>query len=93
MGQAHGHHRYAPYCHDDRDENTGPKALEQDVGDRFKEGIGNEEDGEAGIVLTAGDVEGRFEAVELGVADVRAVEKGDEIEEAKPRDEAQVEFP
>ena len=93
MAQAHRHHDNAPEDHDDGDEDAGPEAFEQDVGEGLEAGVGDEEDAEGGIVLAGGDVQGVFEAVEAGVADVGAVEEGDEVEEAEPGDEAQVEFP
>lgn len=93
MGQSHGDHRDTPECHDDRDENAGAKALEQDIGQGFEERVRDEEDGETGVVLAACDVETRLEAIELGIADVCAVEERDEVEEAEPGDETEVEFP
>ena len=93
MRQTHGDHTNAPEDHDDGDENARTEALEQDVGQRFEEGVGDEEDGQASVVLAAGDVEAFLEAIELGVADIGAVEEGDEVEEAEPGDQTEVEFP
>ena len=93
MGQAHGHHDRAPQHHDDGDEDRRAQALEQDVRQGLEERVGDEEDGQAGIVLAARDVEGVGQAVEFGIADVGAVEEGDEVEEAEPGDQADVEFP
>ena len=93
VAEAHGHHGDAPDGHDDGDEDAGSEAFEQDVGERFEQGVGDEEDAEAGVVLAAGHVEGFLEAVEFGVADVGAVEEGDEVEEAEPGDQAEVELP
>ena len=86
MRQAHSNHDDTPQCHDNGNEDRRAQALEEDVGQRLEEGIGDEEDGQAGIVLAAGQVEGFLEAVEAGVADVGAVEEGDEIEETEPGD-------
>ena len=91
--QTHGDHCDAPDDHDARNEDARSKALQEDVGEGFEEGIGDEEDGEAGIVLTAGDVETFLEAIQLRVADIGSIEKGDEIEQAEPRDQAEIEFP
>ena len=93
MRQAHANHTDAPKNHNNWDENARSQALEQDVRQRLKAGVGDEKDGEAGIVLAARDVEALLEAVEFCVANVGAVEEGDEVEEAEPRDQAEVEFP
>ncbi len=92
MGQAHGDHCYTPQNHDDRNENTGAKALEQDVGQGFEEGIRDEEDGEAGIVLAAGNMEALLEAIKPGIAYIGTIEEGNEVEEAEPGDKAEVEL-
>lgn len=44
------------------------------------------------MVLVLGHVQVGEEAVDFGVADVGAVEEGDEIEEGEPGDEVEVEF-
>lgn len=93
VGQAHGDHDDAPDGHDDGDEDAGPETFEHDVGQGLEDGVGDEEDGEGEIVLARGDVDAGLEAIEFGVPDVGSVEKGDEVEEAEPGDEAQVEFP
>ena len=93
MGQAHGRHDSAPQQHDDWDEDRRAQALEQDVRQGLEERVGDEEDGQAGIILAARDVEGVGQAVEFGIADVGAVEEGDEVEEAEPGDQTDVEFP
>ena len=38
-------------------------------------------------------MEGFLEAIEAGVANVGTVEEGDEVEEAEPGDQAEVELP
>ena len=93
MRQPHRHHHNPPEHHDRGDEDGRPEPLEEDVGQRLEERVGDEEDGQAGVVLPACDVQRFLEAVEFGVADVGPVEKGDEVEEAEPGDQAQVEFP
>ena len=93
MSQSHCRHRDTPERHDDRNEDAGTKALEQDVGQGLEEGVGDEEDGEAGIVLAAGDVQGFLQAIKFGVADIGAVEEGDEVEKAEPWDQAEIELP
>ena len=86
MRQAHRHHHNPPKHHDDGDENAGAQALEQDVGEGFEASVGDKEDGETGVVLAGGDVETLLETIEFGVADVGAVEEGDEVEETEPGD-------
>lgn len=93
MRQSHSDHHDTPENHDNRDENARSHLFEQDVGEWFEESVGNEEDGQAGVVLAGCDVNSLCEAIKFGVADVCTVEKGDEIEEAEPGDEAEVEFP
>lgn len=93
MRQAHGDHHDTPHEHDKGDENTGSKALEKDIGQGFEEGVGDEKDGEAGIVLTARYVETLLKAVKLRVPDIRSVQKADKVEEAEPWDETKVELP
>ena len=86
MSQPHRHHDDPPQEHDDGDEDGRPQALEQDIGQGFEERVGDEEDGQAGVVLPSRDVQRVGQAVELSVADVGAVEEGDEVEEAEPGD-------
>ena len=93
MGQTHGDHCDTPDDHDGRNENTRSKALQKNIGEGFEEGVRDEEDGEAGIVLAAGDVEAFLQPIELRITDVGSVEEGDEIEEAEPRNQAEIEFP
>ena len=93
VSEAHGDHDDAPEEHDDRDEDGRAQALKEDIGQRLEEGVGDEEDGEAGIVLAAGNVKGFIEVVELRVADVGPIEEGNEVQEAKPGNEAEVELP
>lgn len=82
MGQTHRDHDDTPDGHYCGNENRGSEALEQDVGQGLEESVGDEEDGQTGIILTTGDFQGLLQAVELGVADVGAVEEGDEVQEA-----------
>lgn len=93
MGQAHCHHDRAPEQHDDGDEDRRAQALEQDICQWLEERVGYEEDGQASIVLAARHVQGVDQAVEFGIADVGTVEEGDEVEQAEPGDQAEVEFP
>ena len=63
------------------------------MGQGFEDGVRDEEDGQGEVVLGVGHVEVRLQAFDLGIADVGAVEEGDEVEEAEPWDQAEVEFP
>lgn len=58
-------------------------ALEQHVGDGLKDGIRHEEDCQRGVVLPDGESELLAQAGDVGVADVGAVEEGEEVEEAE----------
>ena len=91
--EAHGQHSDAPDGHDSGNEARGPPAFEQDVRKGLEERIGDEEDGEAGIILAACDVQGLLQTVEFGVADVRPVEEGDEVEQAEPWYETKIQLP
>ena len=84
--QAHGHHRDAPEYHDAWYEDARAESFEEDVCERLEERVGDEDEGEGCVGLPAGDVQGLFEPVEARVADVGAVEEGDEVEEGEPGD-------
>ena len=88
MAETHSHHANTPEHHDDGDEDGWAEAFKEDIGEGFSEGVGDEKDGEAGVVLATGDSEIFLKADDAGVADVGAVEEGDEVEEAEPGDEA-----
>ena len=68
MHQAHGGHADAPEDHDGGDEDAGPQALEQDVGEGFEAGVGDKEEGEGGVVFAVAHAEVVDEAVDFGVA-------------------------
>lgn len=93
VNQTHCHHHNAPYGHDQRNEDAGSHALEEDVGQGLGQGVGNEEDGESGVVLAIRHVEVLLQAIEFRVSDVGSIEETDEVEETEPRDESQVEPP
>ena len=93
MGQAHTYHANSPQYHDDGYKDAGSQAFEEDVGDGLEEGVGDEEDGETGIVLAASDMKTCSEAVKFGVADICTVKEGDEVEETEPGDETEIELP
>lgn len=56
MAQTHGSHDDAPENHDCGDEDAGLEPLQKDVGERLKESVRDEEDGERGIVVPTGHV-------------------------------------
>lgn len=68
-------------------------ALEQHVGQRLKDRVRHEEDGERGVVLVVAHVEGFLQAFDLCVSDIAAVQKGGEIEQRQPGDQPEVQFP
>lgn len=76
-------HDNTPKRHDNGEEDTRTHSLEQDVGEGFESGVGHEEDGQTGVVLAARHVQVGLKAVDLGIADVGAVEEGYEVEEAE----------
>lgn len=71
------------HLHGDRDEVRGAQSLEQDVGYRLEDGVRHEEDGQGGIVAGRREAEVRAQAGELCVADVGAVQEGEQVEEAE----------
>ena len=77
VAKTHSHHADTPEDHNDGDEDGRAKTLEKNIGEGFGERVGDEENGEAGIVLATGDSEGFLEADDAGIADVGAVEEGD----------------
>ena len=70
MTQPHRHHYGTPQHHDDGDENARAETLEQDVGQRFKEGVRHEENGKSRIVLPICEMEFRGQAVQFGIANI-----------------------
>ncbi len=84
MHETHRHHADAPHQHDGRDEDGRAKTLEEDLGERLKERVGDEEDCQRNVVLGVGHLEVLLQALDLGIANVGAVEEGNEVEEAEP---------
>ena len=70
MREAHGDHTNPPKNHDDRDEDTGSESLKQGVRQGFEEGVRDEEDRQAGIVLATGNVKALLKTIELGIPDI-----------------------
>lgn len=90
MHEAHKRHHDSPENHDDRNENRRSQALKKDVGQRLKETVRDEEDGESQVVFLTGHREVFVKTGDLGIADVGAVQKGEEVQDTKPRDEGEV---
>ena len=78
MREAHRSHAYAPKDHNHGYEDAGSEALEHDVCQGFEEGVGDEEEGEGGVILGAvtGKVEVFGEIGKFGVADVCSCRDG-----------------
>ena len=68
MYQSHGRHADPPPHHDDGQEYARSIFLEQDVGQRLEDGVGDEEDGEGRVVLAICQVEIFLQTVDFGVA-------------------------
>ena len=92
MHQPHKRHDHTPEYHYYGDKNTRPHPLQQDVGDGLKQRIGDEEDCQSEVVLLAVHTQVLVQTGDLGVADVGAVEEGEEVKDAEPGDEGEVEF-
>lgn len=84
------YHADTPSDHDDGQEDTRAQPLEQDIGQGFETGVRDEEDGQTGIVLAVRHVEISLQAVDFGIADVCAVEEGDQVQETQLRSLASV---
>lgn len=93
MHQAHTCHAQAPGDHDGRNENARTQAFEQDVGQGFGEGIGDEEDRQGSVIIPRCHVQVGQQAFQLGVADIGPVQEADEIEETQPGDQLEIEPP
>ena len=65
MHQAHGGHYDTPEKHDGWQEDRRLETFEQDVGDGFEAGVGDEEETQRGVVLSIGHVEVFLEAIDL----------------------------
>lgn len=92
VAQAHGRHNNPPKDHDGGDEDAGLEPFQQDISERLEEGVGYEEDGERGVVVSTSHVQVLLQSVEPCVADIGSIEKTAEVEEAEPRDEFEIEF-
>ena len=75
MSKTHGGHTDAPQDHDGRDENARSKALQQNVGQRLRERVADEEKTEGGIILAWRYMKCFFEADQSRVADVGPIEE------------------
>ena len=70
--------------HDYRDKHRGPQPLQQDVGQRLEYRVRYEEDGERRVVFPRAHVmQTLLQTVDFRVADVGAVEEGEEVEDTE----------
>lgn len=69
MYDAHERHDCSPREHNDGDPDGGSEPFEDDVGGDFEEGVGEEEDGQANVVLLRGEAKIFRETRYIGVAD------------------------
>ena len=90
---AHEGHDSAPSNHDGGQPDGRAEAFEEEVGRHLEDAVGEEEDGEGPVVLGAGHVEVFLQTFDLCVADVAAIEKGEEVEEGEHGDEVEVHLP
>lgn len=93
MYQSHAGHAEAPGNHDGGYEDTRTKAFEKNVGDGFCQSIGDEENGESGIVLAGGDVQALLQAVQFCIPNVCSIEEADQVEKTEPRNEPEIQLP
>lgn len=71
--------------HDNGDVDGRAQSLEQDVAERLKNRVRDEEDGQCGIVPGCGKIQVCAKAGDFGIANVGPVEEGQQIEEAELR--------
>ena len=57
MCEPHGNHTDSPEGHDYGNEDAGSQSLEQNVRQRFEESVGDEEYGQASIVLAPSNMQ------------------------------------
>jgi hypothetical protein len=70
--------------HDDWNEDWRLQPLQEDVGQWLEEGIGDEEQWQAGIVLTCGQVvQTLLQAINLGISDIRTIEEREQIQDTE----------
>ena len=80
MDQTHSGHAYPPKQHNEWYELAGTESLEENIGERLGKRVGNEEEGEGGIVLTSSDVQAFLKTVKSRISDIGSVEETDEVE-------------
>jgi hypothetical protein len=93
MHKAHGRHDDAPEKHDDRNEDGWSETFEQNLSQRLKSGIGDEEDGQGQVVLRTCHVQIFGEASDFGIADVGTIQEGREVKQTEPWYQFEIEFP
>ena len=93
VDHTHEGHDGTPDEDDGGKEDTRRPALDGDVGEGLKSGVGDEEDGQCDIVVGATHVERLLHVGDTGIANVGAVEEGQEIEQRQPGNQPQVHFP
>ena len=70
VAETHCDHDDTPQNHNGWNEDARPQALEEDVGQRLKKRVGNEKNGEGGIVLARGHVKILRKAINFGISNV-----------------------
>ena len=79
-------HDDAPRRHQDTDVDRRPgKPLQQDVAGDLEQDVWNKEERKRNVVLHAGQAQVLIHAFNLGIANVGAVELGDEVQDAQHR--------
>lgn len=82
-----------PYDDNARDKNLRLGALEQHIGQRLKDRVRNEEDGERRVVLVVAHTQGLLQAFDFCVSDIGPVEKSSKIQQREPWDQTEVQLP
>lgn len=77
-------------CTTRRDLPVGTDLLDQEVGRNLREDVRNVQDGQGDPVVVVGQLEILDQAVELGIAYIRPVEEGQQIEQDHHGDDVEV---
>lgn len=77
----------------ERDPVSRLQLLEEYIARRFENGVADKEDRKRQIVLTRSNANILVQTHYAGIADVRAIQEGDEIQETQPGHKVQIDLP
>lgn len=71
------------YSHNGRDEDGRSRPLQENIGEGFKDGVRNVEDGQAVVEIASRHVNVIQKTGDFGISNVGPIEEADKVEEAK----------